>query len=137
MAGGMLSVAVADGAASPPPRSEAIPAPAPAARTATRRISPAAPAATLLPRLAGAASRPIVTPGRGGGWRAGRGEGAGRSLPTGDQMAASGAGAGGARGGGDRDAAICEDAAGVVLAPGVGKLKRTQFGCPAAAARRA
>src|ERR1700691_5142048 len=42
--------ALALGALSPPPRRDATPAPAPAARTATRRTSPAAPAASLVPR---------------------------------------------------------------------------------------
>ena len=40
---------------------DADPAPAPAARTATRRTSPAGPAATLAPMLVGAVSSPIVT----------------------------------------------------------------------------
>src|ERR1019366_6008873 len=70
MAAGMSSVAVTDGVASPPPRSDVMPAPAPAARTATRRTSPATPAATLLARLAGAASRPMLTPTQGVCWRA-------------------------------------------------------------------
>lgn len=42
MAAGMSALAVAEGGLSPPPRSEAIPAPAPAARTATTRTPPTA-----------------------------------------------------------------------------------------------
>ena len=83
MAAGMSSVAVTDGVASPPPRSDVMPAPAPAARTATRRTSPAAPVATLLARLVGASSRPVLTPTRAGRWRAGRDVGElGETEPT-------------------------------------------------------
>src|SRR5579875_2616231 len=46
MAAGMSLVAAADGVA-PPPRREAIPAPAPAATPATRRTSPAATVASV------------------------------------------------------------------------------------------
>ena len=52
MAGGICVVAVALGALSPPPRREATPAPAPAARSSHERTRPAAPAANLVPRLA-------------------------------------------------------------------------------------
>src|ERR1700681_4215552 len=78
MATGMLLVAVALGVLSPPPRSEATPAPAPAARTATRRTRPATPEAILVPSPEeAAASRPMVTC-RWGARQAGRGEDADR-----------------------------------------------------------
>src|SRR5579875_3220491 len=75
MAAGMLLVAVADGAVAPPPRIEAIPAPAPAARSATRRTRPPAAVASLVasPEVA-LSARAILTrrgwagrPGRPGG----------------------------------------------------------------------
>ena len=122
MAGGIWAVAVADGALSPPPRSEAIPAPAPAASTATRRTSPPAPAATLAPSPDEAvASRPIVT-GRLIGRRGELGEA--EALPgagDGSQTVPSGVRAGYSGGGGDGDRRVGEDAAGFGFAAGAGE----------------
>ena len=137
----MSSVAVTDGVASPPPRSDVMPAPAPAARTATRRTSPAAPEAILPARSGGGGG--VEADGHAPMWRVAswarrrRGPWRLNREPDGGVGGEAGAGCG------DR-AAVATGTSGWARTRrasasrrGLGKLKRTQFGWPASAARRA